>query len=637
MEVSIIPKPNTDSIDKKNLEDLLSDTDKLRRSSKKIVSFRNDLKQNIAKESQNLTQGIKLSLKGLDEAIEQIEVIFGNEVWIDEIDKTLEKELSKLKVKLPELLESIREIDQVELKEKALDEVGIKSIIKSAKKTGLKARDKQSFDQAIQILQDVDKKLLPALEPYLPEDDRMAIKASILKELQTTLVKKGKIDEAIQVIDSCCEEEYDSKTYIESQIEKSFLLVKKGEFNQSVNLLKDTLKYDSSLPEAEIDLKQSAEIKRALAIAYRGRGAYKKALQWFGEAQKGFLETEDDVGYYNVLWGIGILRHLTGEWDEAIEIWKKLIIYLEKQPDDSTITKKLGKPPSLMCVNAYSEYARTLQLSGKLQEAEKILNKALMLAKESKHEYASWYYSYIHLLFSDLYYQQDEFERAAQAIAEARQFNKTLESKNTINEMKILQYEINVLLALDEAEEAKKIVSAQYDYCKSNWEKAAYYRLLGLIEKHEMNFGLAKTAFKSSLEIIKEIGASSLSDELLYIELLIEMSKTGNRKATNEAETLLIELEAEVKKKKISAFILECNLLKAHLARVQSNYDKAYQLYSEIIRDADTYHLYRQKRKALKGISLIEQEGQQLRASRAKELSVYRYLEDARRILEENS
>ena len=631
-----MPKPNTDPVDKNNPEDLLSSTEKLQRSNKKILSFRDDLQQTIAKESEAISQDLKLSLKGLDEAVSQITAIFGNKVWIDELDKTIEKELSKLEVKIPELLENVREIDKVELKEKALDEAGIKLIIKSAQKTGQKARDEQSFDDAIQILQDVDKKLLPALESYLP--DYQAVKASVLKELQTTLVKKGQIDKAIQIIDSCCvEEEYDSKTYIESQIEKSFLLVKKGEFNQAVNLLKDTLKYENTLPETEIDLKQSAEIKRALAITYRGRGAYQKALQWFKEAQQGFLETKDDIGYYNALWGIGILRHLTGEWDEAIEIWKQLITYLENQPDDNTITKRFGKPPSLMCVNAYSEYARTLQLSGKAQEAEKILNKALVLAKELKHEYAGLYHSNLHLLFSDLYYQQDEFEHAAHAIAEARKINEKLESKYAINEMKILQYEINVLLALDKAEEAKGKISAQYDNCKSNWEKAAYYRILGLIEKHEMNFGLAKAAFKSSLEIVKEIGASSLSDELLYIELMIEMSKTGNRKATNKAMTLLAKLEAEVKEKKITAFILECNLLKAHLARVQSNYDGAYQLYSEIIRDADTYHLYRQKRKALKGISLIEQEGQQLRASRAKELSVYRYLEDARRILEENS
>jgi len=209
------------------------------------------------------------------------------------------------------------------------------------------------------------------------------------------------------------------------------------------------------------------------------------------------------------------------------------------------------------------------------------------------------------------------------------------QQKEPINELKMLKYEIQVLLALNKVEEARTKLLEQYKDCKSNWDQASYYHLLGLIEKHELNFGLAKKAFQSSLEKTKEIGAAALSDELMYLDLLVEMSRTGNPKVLKEAEKLLSDLETEVNKKKLSALILECNLLKAHLARFQSNYDKAYQLYSEIIRDADTYHLYRQKKKALEAINLIEQEGQQLRAT--KDLSVYRYLEDARRILEENS
>ncbi len=647
LEVIIIPKPGKDRIDKKNPKDLSSNTDyqeKLLRSSKKILSLREDLKQDFNKELRrdpDPSQGLQLSLKGLDEAIGHIlEEIFGNKVWTDEIDKTIEKELAILDLKIPEVKEKVLKANQLVLKEKILDQAGVKSILKSIRGIGVNARDEQAFDEAIQILHDVEKKLLPAIESHLSDKDKKSIKASLLKELHTTLMMKGKIDEAIQVIDSCCvEEDYDSTTYIDSQIEKSYMLTQKAEFSQAVSLLKDTLKYETSLPENERKLEQSAEIKRALAIAYRGQGAYQKALRWFGDAQKEFHEAKEELGYYNALWGIGKLRHLTGEWDKAIQIWRKLIVFYEKLPDDKAITKKTGKPPSLMRITAYTEYAHTLQLYGKFKEAEKIMDKALTLAQESRHKHAGWHNSHLHLLYSDLHYQQEDFEKASQAIAEARRINASLESqqKETVNEMKIIRYEINVLLALDKAEEAKKKLLEQYDNCKSNWQKAAYYRLLGLIEKHEMNFGLAKEAFRSSLEITKEIGASSLSDELLYIELLIEMSKTGNQKAASEAESLLSELETEIKKKKISAFILECSLLRAHLARVHSNYDKAYQLYSEIIRDADTYHLYRQKNKALEGISLIEQEGQQLRATRAKEMSVYRYLEDARRILEENS
>ncbi|UCG01237.1 MAG: hypothetical protein JSW11_16670 [Candidatus Heimdallarchaeota archaeon] len=626
-------------MDKKNSEELIPINDyqeKLQRTSKKIHLLKEDLKQNLSRDlQQDVAQGFKLSLKGLDEAIVRIEEIFGNKSWIEEIDKTIEKELGTIKIELPELKKKIQASKQIELNEKKLDEAGIKSIIKSVKQTGVNAREKRSFDEAIEILQDIDKRLLPAIAIHLPEKEKREIQTSLREELTTAFIKKGKINEAIKVIDSCCTDpDYESKDYIKSQIEKSFLLEKKAEFNQAVDLLKKTLNYEKILPKSERKLEQSAEIKRALAIAFRGQGAYPEAVKWFKESQKEFKKVNDQEGYHNALWGIGKLRHLTGEWEKAIKIWKTLLKFFETQPD---ISVKGRKPASYKRISVFSEYARTLQFSGKFKEAEEIMAKAYTLAQNSQYEYANWLEIYIQLLFSDLYYQQNYLEKASIAIAKARRLNDQMRSKQKepYNELIILKFEINVLLALNRAEEARTKLNDQKAKNISNWDQAKYYHLLGLIEKHEMNYGLAKRAFNSFLEKIKEIGASALTEEFLYIELLVEMSKTGNQQAFKEAEALLKKLETEVKKKKLSAFILECNLLKAHLARIHSNYDKAYQLYSEIIKDADTYHLYRQKTKAIESIALIEQEGQQL--SSTKELSVYRYLEDARRILEENS
>jgi len=653
----IIPKPSKERMSKKISEsdqmhpkksrrldasDIASE-EKLQRANKKLIMLKENLKQNLTLNLKNaIVEDLKIDFEGLKSVIDHVGIVFGDKTWINEIDKIIENELEALVVKakeveewLPEVEEKVSETNRILLKEKMLDEEGIKSILKSIKETGISAREKQSFDEAIEILKDIDKKILPVIEIHLPEKDKKNIKASLSKELRTTLLKKGKIDEAIKVIDSCCTKPDDDSTdYIESQIEKGFLLIKKGEFNQAITLLKNTLKYEKSLPEKERKLKQSAEIKRVLGVAYRGQGAYQEAVKWFQESQNEYRALKDEIGYHNALWGIGILRYLTGEWDAAIEIWKTLLTHYEKLPDSAV---KTGKPPSLLCIGLYTEYSRTLQLSGKFKEAEEIMNKALALARKSQHEYADWYKGYLNLLFSDLYFQQNKIENASQAIAEARQINEGMKSqqKEPINELKMLKYEIQVLLALNKVEEARTKLLEQYKDCKSNWDQASYYHLLGLIEKHELNFGLAKKAFQSSLEKTKEIGAAALSDELMYLDLLVEMSRTGNPKVLKEAEKLLSDLETEVNKKKLSALILECNLLKAHLARFQSNYDKAYQLYSEIIRDADTYHLYRQKKKALEAINLIEQEGQQLRAT--KDLSVYRYLEDARRILEENS
>ncbi len=58
---------------------------------------------------------------------------------------------------------------------------------------------------------------------------------------------------------------------------------------------------------------------------------------------------------------------------------------------------------------------------------------------------------------------------------------------------------------------------------------------------------------------------------------------------------------------------------------------------AEIIKDADKYRLLRQRNKALDGLNLIEQEASAKQLQATRELSVYRYLEDAQRILEEHS
>ena len=632
----IIHKPSKDSTDV-----LRSSQDKLQKARKKIIILKRNLEEDFAHSiHDSKLEDTEIKLEGLNDVINHVEEIFGNTTWIGEIEKRIEKEIDmdSLREKIEVEAKALEEKHELlEEEAKALEEEAVKSVLISVREAGISARKEKSYDEALEILQDIDTKLLPAIEIHLPEKDKREIKYSIMKELEKTHYKRGKIDEAIKVIDECCTEpDCDSKEYIKSQIDKSHLLVQKGEFNQAADLLKDTLKYEISLPDTERELKYSAEIKRALGIAYRGQGAYQKAIKWFKESQGELRKAKDEWGYHNALWGIGILRHLTGEWKEAIEIWKKLLAFFEKQPDHAIEGEK---PTLFLLAKTIIEYARTLQLCGKFKEAEEKLNKALTIVQDSDYEYTGWYQGYLHLLFSDLYYQQNDINKATQSIAEVRRINDRLESqqKETIGELKILKHEINVLLALDKAEEAKKKLIKQFNHCKSNWELSAYYRQLGMIEKHEMNFGLAKEAFRSSLEKTKEIGASSLSDELLFIELLIEMSRTGNQKAYREAESLLTELETEVNKKKLTAFILEVNLQKAHLARSHSNYERAYQLYTETIKDADKYRLLRQRNKALDGLNLIEQEASAKQLQATRELSVYRYLEDAQRILEEHS
>ncbi|MHA2328269.1 MAG: tetratricopeptide repeat protein [Candidatus Hodarchaeales archaeon] len=593
---------------------------------KQIKKLKNNIKNGLVIEIEKNPQKsnikrVEIKLEGLEELQTNLGEIFGSKSWFKELEtrirNRIESEISEKKAKLNGLGDS----------------ESAKQIILVLQELGRDARKEKRFDKAITILQDTYAKLIPSLK--LPDEDIKKLHMSILEELETALIQKGEIDKAIKVIDQCCDTpDFDYEEFVKAQVKKGFLLIQKGNFIQSINHLKRALTVVNSPPLDENCLIHSAEIKRVLGIAHRGQGAYKEALVWFKDAQDEFFKAKNHDGYHESLWGVGILHYMRGEWENAITIWEKLLTFYG---DKSAYPLPDDKPRNFELIRIYTEYVRTLQLCGRYNDAEVCLNKALTLAQTTDHKKAKNFESLLYLISSELYIHQNKSEEAARAIEKVRQITKEdkKQGKETLNEFKILKSEIDVLLALDKAELARIKLIEQKSNIQSNWDQALYYRLLGTIEKHEMNFGLAKKAFKTSIKKIKDIGASSLSDELLYIELLIEMSRTGNKKALRKAESLLEEVRREITEKELPALILECKLSRAHLARVQSKYDYAFQLYSEVVREAENSGLFRQKNKALEAIDCIEREGQQLVAT--KDLSVFRYLEDARRILEENS
>ncbi|UCE13007.1 MAG: tetratricopeptide repeat protein [Candidatus Heimdallarchaeota archaeon] len=606
---------------------------------------------NLAKLTEDIIKGEPGSKEELKEKIKCLKTELKQNGRLIENGKTVvmkDGPLNNILVKLEEFFGEVSGIGDIEEKLKTTincipDKQAnkqIKHALLAIRDASVQLREEGSYGTALKILKVIDTEILPRVRKYLSENEERKLKILILQERELVLSRWGKIDSAIKVIDECCElPDYNAKDFIESQIKKSFLLTYKGEFNQAVNILKETLEYECSRQVDKRDLKLAAEIHRSLGIAYRGQGAYKKAVKWFEKAKGEFEKAGDELGIQNTLWGIGIVRHLTGEWEEAIEIWHSLLDFFTRHQDSDLDHKYKEKPFSVLQIKLFVELARTLLFCGRFQEAENTLTKALLNLPELQYRDSDSLEAYIHLFFSELYFYQNKIQEASKAIAKVRQINdeRKANKKSTFKELKILSNEIKVLLAQNNADEAKKKLEAQFDSCKSNWDLATYYRLLGLIEKYELNFGLAKKAYESSLEITKESGASSLSDELLYAELLIEMSRTGNRKASQEAKILLTRLEAKVEEKRLLAFILECDLLKAQLACSHSNYDEAYKLLQDVVKKADNFSLFRQKEKAKEAINLIEQEGQQFRAEKTKEMSVFRYLEDARRILEENS
>ncbi len=593
-----------------------------------------------------------LKTEGTEELILQIGKIFEGTNWLAELKTSIPEELSPLinelssqdflpdralktteasLIKQQNTLHDLKEkltVQTAQLQE-SLKAEQLKTIVLALKNAGSSAIKEKSFDKAITILDDTNKKILPLVTSTkeLSEEELSNLSKSILIELETALVEKGKINEAIKVIDSQFKAPiYRSEEYRKSQLKKSHLLVQSGEFKEAVNLLKSLLDYCC---EDEINYLTSAEIKRALGVAYRGQGSYEMALKYFHESQKEFLrvktinpnDSRSNDGYHNAIWSEGILHYLRGEWEEALSIWTELEEYYKNR-----------KPKILF--KLYFEYMRTFKLSGKFKKAKKMLDKALALISSISEAKIEDVKAYVYLGYAELYFLQNNIEEAVKSIDTVRSLIKS--DDNTFCELDILEVETEILCTEDKSVEARKNLEVIRQKCKSNWDRVKFFRILARIEKYEMNYGAAQTAMKTAIDITREIGAISYSDELALTELLIEMSRIGNIKAYMEAKERLEQIDHEMAEKNLPVLQLESKLQHGYLAWSQSDFEKAYTIFVEIIQEAENHRLFRQKSKAIDALNTIENQ-EKLLSSTTKSKAVYRYLDDARRILKESS
>jgi tetratricopeptide (TPR) repeat protein len=583
-------------------------------------------------------------LGAIDKVVAQISKAFEGKTWLAEIQRLIDGELFaksgrrstnglRVETKLNEVktaksahqnkLEESRRKLEVENKLFGVTQSteNIKTLVLALKEAGTKALRERSFDKAIDILKETENKVIPIIAEaeLISVDEGRNLKLTILDELKEALIQKGQIDDAIKVIDSQFHApKYKNEKYQHSQLKKCHLLVQTGEFSKGIKLLNKLL---DNCCDDRIEYATSAEIKRALGMAYRGRGFYDDALIYFQQSQVEFKKANDSKGYHNALWGQGILHYLRGEWDEALSIWQELQTFFTER-----------KPKYLFKI--YFEYMRTFKLSGNFQEAENMLVKALKIIPSEETEGQTKSKISIHLAYAELYYLQNKLEDARQSIEQVRSL--TTEVKDASFELSILEVEIDILCALDNHSEARKKLKRVYNLCKSNWDFVKYYRLLGKTEKYEMNYGEAQKALKSAISLMEEIGAISYPGELALTELLIEMSKLGNTKAYEQAQSLLKKIENEIFEKNLPTLQLELKLQKGYLSWSQSRYEDAYYIFSEIVEEADVHRMFRQKTKALEALNTLEQQGQNLKTSTTNR-SVFRYLDDARRILEEYS
>ena len=108
------------------------------------------------------------------------------------------------------------------------------------------------------------------------------------------------------------------------------------------------------------------------------------------------------------------------------------------------------------------------------------------------------------------------------------------------------------------------------------------------------------------------------------------------RRDSTISKERLVKIDREISEKRLPALQLECKLQRGYLAWGRSDFENAYTIFTEIVRESEEHRLFRQKAKAIDALNTIENQEQHLSAT-TKNKAVYRYLDDARRILKESS
>ncbi|MFX0092127.1 MAG: tetratricopeptide repeat protein, partial [Candidatus Hodarchaeota archaeon] len=410
---------------------------------------------------------------------------------------------------------------------------------------------------------------------------------------------------------------------------KGFLFMRRGDFSQAADIFRNTLNYAEELPSEE-KKKYIPELKRSLAIVYRMQGEYNTALAWFSEAMAGFQTIQDELGIFKVLLGVARIHSLRGEWNKATNTYNQVIeSYSYRKPDQWLLA-------------TYSELVDSLLAAGDYSKAKEMLDKVNDLLEEV--DLVTEKDENIHLSFQiqfiRFYQNEKNFELALKEIQKVwDQFN-ALEEKEIDLELNILKTEIEILLDLDRCDDARKKLEALFPNLKSDWMKATYWQLMGILEQREMNLGSAKSALERAIVKSKEIGHYQLlvRSRILYATLLVDQAKLGSQSAFQKADDYLKEIETEMKDQQMTPRVLDCQILRATLASLQKDYDSAYQLLSDVGETAKENNLYQQQSRAQNQLDLLEQEQGQLKEATRKvdTLSVFRYLDDARRLVDEH-
>lgn len=207
------------------------------------------------------------------------------------------------------------------------------------------------------------------IEKYLEQENTKAAK-KILKDITNKsyfYFYKGEIKriegfmkEAVDCYEKVLnEKDRDDIVCFDSLLNLISLYRAEGNVGKTENLIKKAEKISPKDPRLKLEI----------AMFYRMKGEFKKALFELNKIKSGYLLSKDFQGVSYIEWAVGGIYRLMGEFKKAVDSYEKSVKYAEKSKDDSLKTYAL------------LGLAGTFRVFGKIKNSYKCYSKAGKIIK----------------------------------------------------------------------------------------------------------------------------------------------------------------------------------------------------------------------------------------------------------------
>ncbi|HHF98097.1 MAG TPA: tetratricopeptide repeat protein, partial [Candidatus Aerophobetes bacterium] len=260
-----------------------------------------------------------------------------------------------------------------------------------------------------------------------------------------------------------------------------------GKFNQALEFFQQSLKISKAIADREIEAKSLNNI----GIVHYNLGEYTDALRYYENSLKIF----EEVGYRNAvaksLSNIGNIHHSLGEYEKALEFYKNGLKIMEEVGDIQAEATNLFNTGSIyenLCNfdEALDLYQRSLKI------VEEIGDRQMEVACLAS--------------IGNIHSEKNNYSLAETYVSKAFSLAQEINSKPLIVYvlLRIIAYNL-VKGDLNEAKKRLKEVSSLTDKLDSSEYKADLLRLSGLLYTKEKKWEKAKSSFKKSILIFKDI------------------------------------------------------------------------------------------------------------------------------------